>query len=499
MPVNLVPRPVKLRKRRGEYVLTPKAAISAERPGRAAADLLASRLRTGTGWRFPVRAGGPAAIRLTTRGAPRRGPESYALSVGKSGATIRAGASAGFFHGVQTLRQLLPVAVEFCAPVPSMPWQPRPWPLPFVDIEDWPRWAWRSMLIDPGRHFLPKDLVLRIVDALALYKMNRLHWHLTEDQGWRLDIRRYPRLRTVAAWRGPTRYGGYYTAADVKEVVAHAAARGVEVVPEIELPGHSQAALAAYPKLGCTGGPYKVGTQWGIYKDVYCAGNEKVFAFLEGVLDEVCRLFPGRFVHLGADEVPKDRWEACPKCRARMRREGLVDGKELQTWFVHRIIRHLERRGKRCICWDEILEGGAPPGVIVQAWRANQKAVSKAAAAGREVIHSPYSHVYINDSQRWCTLEHVWKWNPLLEGDRKDLTPVRLSRPELMLGGEVCLWGEWCPPERFSWQAFPRLLAGAEILWSPDPRPPFARFRPRALAQAERLATIGLTPGPERL
>ncbi len=496
--MNLLPRPLKLERTPGSLTLDAKTAIAAAPAARPAANLLAGWLRTATGWPIPVRAGGRAAI--TLRAAPRsaKEPEGYTQAVSKRGAVVTAPALAGFFHGVQTIRQLLPAVVEAPAPVPSSGWRPMVWEIPGVRIADAPRFGWRGFMIDSCRHFLPVEVVKRVVDALALYKFNRLHWHLTEDQGWRLEIKKYPRLASVAAWRGPTKYGGFYTRDEVRDVVAYATARGVEVVPEIELPGHAQAALAAYPALGCTGGPYKVGTEWGIYKDVYCAGNEKVFDFLEGVLTEVCALFPGRFIHLGADECPKDRWKACPKCQARIRKEGLADEHALQSWFVHRAISFLEGKGKRCICWDEILEGGPPPGVIVQAWRAGEKAVSKAVAAGHEVIHSPYSHVYLNESPRGCTLEHVHTWDPTQEGERDALTPAALTRPELLLGGEACLWGEWCPPTRVGWQAFPRLLAVAETLWSPWRGRDFQDFHGRAMAQKGRLSYLGLTPGPER-
>ncbi len=497
--MNLLPRPNRLEPAAGTLTLTPDTAIAAPPEARAPAELLAGWLRTATGWPVPIRAAGPAAFAFVAHDGPGKGPESYLVDITPTGATMTAPQPAGWFHAAQTIRQLLSPMVEGVSPVPTMEWHPMTWTLPCLALKDHPRFGWRGFLIDSGRHFLPVETVKRVVDALALYKMNRLHWHLTEDQGWRLAIAKYPKLTEVGAWRGPTRYGGFYTREDIQSVVAYATARNVEVVPEIELPGHAQAALAAYPHLGCTGGPYEVATKWGIFEDVYCAGNDQVFEFLEAVLTEVCDLFPGRAIHLGADECPKVRWKACPKCQARIKKEGLKDEHALQTWFVHRIIRFLETKGKRSICWDEILEGGPPPGVIVQAWRANEKAVSKAVAAGHEVIHSPYSHVYLNETQAWCTLEHVWGWDPLVEGDKKDLTPAVLPRPELLIGGEGCLWGEWCPPNRIGWQAFPRLLAVAERLWSKDEGRDWTEFHARALAQADRLSYLGLTPGPEQI
>ena len=491
MPVNLVPCPVHISEKGAPLSLKSDAAIAVAAPAaRGAADLLAGRLRASTGWAVPVREGGKAAVILTGEGAPEPAG-GYRLSTGESGAVIRARDAAGFFHGIATLRSLLPVWIEFPGPQVGLKWE-----APGVEIEDAPRFGWRGFMIDSGRHFLPVETIKRVIDAISLLKFNRLHWHLTEDQGWRLEIKGYPRLTEVGAWRGPNRYGGFYTASDARGIVEYASARGIEVVPEIEIPGHSNAALAAYPELGCTGGPYEVGCAWGIYKEVFCAGNDKVFELLEAVLSEVCEIFPAGYVHLGADEVPKDRWKACPKCQERIRKEGLKDEHELQSWFVHRAIKYLAGRGKRAICWDEILEGGPPPSVIVQVWRANECAVSKAAAAGREVIHSPYSHVYINESPHSLTLERVHSFEPTVEGKLRDLKPAKLDRPELLLGGEACLWGEWCPPERMGWQMFPRLAAVAERLWSPAGGD-YAEFRARALGLADRLAFLGLTPGPE--
>ncbi len=294
--MNLIPRPTNLTTTRETLILKPGTTLAADPPARAAADLLARRLRTATGWRVPLKRRGPATIRLRHYAGKAPGPEAYMLTINRRGAELIAPSPAGFFHGVQTLRQLLPATVESPTPIPNMDWSPMTWELPGAVIKDHPRYAWRGFMIDACRHFLPVDVVKRVIDAIALYKFNRLHWHLTEDQGWRLAVPRYPRLTSVAAWRGPDRYGGFYTADDVREVVAYATARGIEVVPEIELPGHASAALAAYPHLGCTGGPYRVETTWGIFKDVYCAGNERTFEFLEGVLAEVVKLFPGRYI-----------------------------------------------------------------------------------------------------------------------------------------------------------------------------------------------------------
>jgi hexosaminidase len=334
---------------------------------------------------------------------------------------------------------------------------------------------------------------------MTLLKLNRFHWHLTEDQGWRLEIRKYPKLTEIGAWRGDERYGGIYSRADVKEIVEFAAERGIEVVPEIELPGHCVAALASYPELSCTGGPFKVQTEYGIHSDVYCAGNDLVFEFLEGVLGEVVDMFPFGYVHLGADEVPKDRWKACPKCQARIKAEKLKDEHELQSWFVHRVIRFLTGKSRRAICWDEILEGGPPQSVVVQVWRAGANAVSKAAAAGRDIIHSPYSHVYFNEKPTWMDLKHVHSWEPTEEGEHTKLVPATIPDMSRLLGGEACLWTEYCPPERVDAQTYPRLLALAENLWSPREGKDFADFQRRVTEMDDRLERMGISPGPDHL
>ncbi|MBK8979432.1 MAG: beta-N-acetylhexosaminidase [Planctomycetes bacterium] len=398
--------------------------------------------------------------------------EGYALTTGPDGAVATAASAAGLWNAAQTLRQLLPSS-------------------PAVAIRDAPRFGWRGLLLDCCRHFLDVGFVERTVDLLAQHKLNRLHWHLTEDQGWRLELRRHPELVEIGAWRDDGhggRYGGYYTQDDVRRVIAYAAARGVEVVPEIELPGHCVAALAARPELSCTGGPHAVETRWGIFEDVYCAGNDATFTFLEDVLDEVLELFPSHWVHIGGDEVPKDRWRDCPKCQQRMRDEGLRDEDELQSWFVRRIVAFLHARGRRAIGWDEILEGGLAPGAIVQSWRGLDGAVA-AVRAGHEAIVSPTSHAYLDYPSDKIDLRTAYGFEPV---------PAGLTDAErrLVIGGECNMWTERAPQDVVWQRIFPRALAIAERLWSRG-ADDYEGFRARVVAHRPRLRAQGVEFGEE--
>ncbi len=309
-------------------------------------------------------------------------PEWYALGVMTDGIVISATTEAGLFRGSRTLIQLLEQGRETGT-------------LPCLSITDWPRFQWRGMHLDACRHFWSVEFTKKYIDLLARYKMNSFHWHLTEDQGWRIEIKKYPKLTEVGAWRkgsqvGPYArreydtipYGGFYTQEQIREVVAYAKARHINVVPEIEMPGHAMAALAAYPQLGCTGGPYEVQRGWGVFEDVFCAGNDSVFTMLEDVLSEVMDLFPSETIHIGGDECPKDAWKACAKCQARMKAEGLKDEHELQSYFIQRIEQFVNSKGRKIIGWDEILEGGLAPNAAVMSWRGTEGGI--VAAAQRE-------------------------------------------------------------------------------------------------------------------
>ncbi len=390
----LLPQPLRVERKAGAFALNRDTAILIDMGFADAASVgkqLADRIRRSTGFRLPVtpwdgKTATDNAIVLTAKGAEAAlGAEGYRLDVTADGVVIAATAGSGLFYGVQTLLQLLPPQVFS----PTKAAGSVAWAIPAVRIEDRPRFRWRGLLLDVARHFFSKEEVKNYLDLMAQHKFNTLHVHLTDDQGWRVEIKRYPKLTQIAAWRkdigfgldrkqgtayGPDgRYGGFYTQADVREIVAYAKARYVAVVPEIEMPGHAGAALSVYPELSCTGGPYDINVAGGIFHGIYCPGNEAAFAFLQNVLSEILDLFPSKRICICGDEVPKDNWKNCGKCQARMRAENLKNEDELQSYFVRRIEKYLNAHGRILVGADEILEGGlAPmrPSSVGAAWAA---------------------------------------------------------------------------------------------------------------------------------
>lgn len=378
------------------------------------------------------------------------GAESYQLRVRADGISASARTERGLIWSMQTLRQLIRNQAVAC-----------------TDIRDVPKASWRGVLLDEGRHFMGEATVKQFLDVMALYKYNVLHWHLTEDQGWRIEIKKYPRLTQVGAWRTEAdgkRYGGFYTQAQIKRIVSYAADRGITIVPEIEMPGHCTSALAAYPNLGCRNAVHKVPTTWGVFTDVYCAGRESTFAFLENVLSEVIPLFRSPYFHIGGDEVPKTQWDACTDCQARIRAEGLADSHELQSWFIKRIQRFLKSKGKTLIGWDEIIDGGLAPGAVVQVWQDIARA-NLAAKTGNSVVLSPSSHTYLNRPANDLPMKVVYE---------QKLVPDGLDR-KLVLGHEVTLWSEHITPDNLFERFLPRGIAAAEIFWR-DPERDWASF-----------------------
>jgi len=378
----------------------------------------------------------------------------YRLNVTPKGIIINAEFDEGAFYGVQTLRQLLPLEAE-------QHQLKLPYTMSTMLVSDAARFPHRGLLLDCCRHFMSVDFVKKYIDALAFYKMNVLHWHLTEDQGWRIQIDKYPLLTQTGAWRTEkdgSKYGGFYTKEQIREVVAYASSRHVTIIPEIELPGHSTAAIAAYPALSCTHEKIEVENDWGVFKDIYCAGDEYTFEFLENVLTEVCELFPSPYIHIGGDEAPKFRWEHCEKCQHRMKQEQLKDEAELQTYFIERIAAFLATKGKRIIGWDEILEGGIPADAMIQSWR-GMEGGEHAAKAAHDVVMSPTSHCYFDYGLNATDLKEVYNFNPI---------PASLSVAEskYIRGGECNMWTEHAPQELVDGKVFPRLLALAEVLWT---------------------------------
>jgi len=396
----------------------------------------------------------------------RLGGEGYSLRVTEAAVALRAARPAGIFYGMQTLRQLL--LGQFTGGVRP----PAPLSLPCLDIVDRPRYSWRGFMLDCCRHFFPKKFIMECLDQMALHKLNRFHWHLTEDQAWRVEVKKYPALAAKGGFRDEKGglYGGSYSQEDVREIVAYAAERFITVVPEIEMPGHATAALSVYPDLSCTGGPFARMAQWGVFEDVYCAGSEKTFAFLQDVLDEVTELFPGPWVHVGGDECPKKRWNACPRCQERMRVEGLASAEELQSWFIRRVEKHLSSRGKRLIGWDEILEGGLAPEATVMSWRGLNGGI-EAARQGHDVVMAPTTSAYLDYYQGDPRFEPpaIGGFLPLKIVYAFEPCPPELNAGEAarILGGQANLWTEYVAgPGHASYMMWPRLAALAEAVWS---------------------------------
>ncbi len=409
--------------------------------------------------------------------------EGYHVDVAADSISLVGASPCDLFYAVQTLLGLM---ANDDAVIPS------------VSIRDAPQYTWRGMHLDVSRHFFNVDEIKRYLDLIAMHKMNVFHWHLTDDQGWRIKIEKYPRLTEVGAWRTDESgkwYGGFYTQDEVREIVAYAAERFITIVPEIELPGHARAALAAYPEYSCAGQILPVPNEWGVFDDVYCAGNEKTFEFLQDVLSEVLALFPGEYVHIGGDECPKTRWSACRRCQERMQEESLANEDELQSYFVGRIGRWLHKHGRKLIGWDEILEGGLPDGAALMSWRGVEGGVL-AVRGGHDVVMSPTSHCYFDYYQAaqgeprafnaYLPLKTVYEFEP---------TPPELSSDEArrILGGQGNVWTEQMPDYRHvEYMTVPRICAMAEVLWTPPERRDYADFRARLDDHLKRLDALGV-------
>jgi hexosaminidase len=487
-------------------VLTAATRIDAHHEARGTEAWLRAELGAATGFPLAPGDGQTAQIRLSVDPAAGLGAEGYRLIVDAAGALVVGHDAAGVFYGAQTLRQLLPAAAYRRAPAVG----PVSWTLPSVHITDRPRFGWRGCMLDVGRHFLPKYDLLRFIDLLALHKLNVLHLHLTEDQGWRVEIKRYPRLTEVGAWRhesqvGAARppvfdgrpHGGFYTQDDIREIVAYAAARHITVVPEIDIPGHSQAAIAAYPELG-EGGPLDVGREWGVIENVLNV-TDATLEFYRNVFDELLELFPSTYIHVGGDECPKTQWRASATAQARIREEGLGDEDGLQSWFIRHFDAYLAERGRRLVGWDEILEGGLASGATVMSWRGTEGGIA-AAKAGHDVVMCPTATSYLDYRQSTSpdepipvgtllTLEDVYAAEPVPE-------ELAAAGAERVLGAQVNVWTEHMDsPRRVDYMVFPRLSAFAEVAWSPAGRD-VAEFLPRLEGHLARLDALGVEYRP---
>ena len=473
--ITLFPQPQSLERGEGYFTLTADTVIVAQ--DAALGELLAAYLRPATGFALPVAQAENAEAKAFVLAAGNfESDEAYTLTVTPQRVEISAAALPGFVHGMQTLRQLLPPQILAAAATAA------DWTIPCLRISDAPAFGWRGLHLDVGRHIFPLAFIKKFIDLLAFYKFNIFHWHLTEDQGWRIEIKKYPRLTEVGGFRAGTvigrnwgqydgkPYGGFYTQDEVREVVAYASARGITVVPEIELPGHSVAALTAYPELGCVGEGYQVRQDWGIAEDIYCAGQDAVFAFLKDVLSEVLDLFPSEYIHIGGDEAPKARWSACPACQARIQAEGLADEYELQSWFIRQIEAWLNGQGRRLIGWDEILEGGLAPNATVMSWRGSKSGIA-AANAGHDVVMTPNTYCYLDYYQSLdraseplaipsdLPLPQVWQFE-VIPAD------IAAEKAHHILGGQGNIWTEYMPnSDHVEYMVLPRAIAIADVLW----------------------------------
>ena len=510
--INIIPQPVSVVEQEGSFTLTKKTPIiAATANDKNVASLFNTYLKSYYGFALPVVNKGSDGIILKTN-VVKNSNDYYELVCDKDKIVISGKTDAATFYGMQTLIQLLPVDKSSDIAVPA------------VVIKDEPALQYRGAHLDVGRHFFPVSYVKKYIDYLTLHKINYFHWHLTEDQGWRIEIKKYPKLTSVGAWRNgtivghypgsasdKTKHGGYYTQAEVKEIVAYAAKRYITVIPEIEMPGHSSAAIAAYPYLSCfpdqsthIGNPSawngptqgkQVQQTWGVFEDVFCAGKETTFKFLEDVLDEVLPLFPSKYVHIGGDECPKENWKKCPLCQQRMKENNLKNEHELQSYFIQRMEKFLNKKGKTIIGWDEILEGGLAPNAIVMSWRGEQGGID-AATQNHQVIMTPGEYAYIDHSQLkkddsltiggYLPLSRIYKWQ---------VVPAALNEDQkkYVLGGQGNLWTEYIDnTSKVDYMLFPRMAALSETLWSAPNVKDWNLFQQKLKVQLQRYNLWGI-------
>ncbi|MGO9412050.1 MAG: GNAT family N-acetyltransferase [Spirochaetia bacterium] len=430
----------------------------------------------------------PISLKLDPLLRSALGNEGYRLSVRPDRVEMRAAEPAGIFYAIQTFRQLLRGEGELCG-------------APCVEIEDAPRFSWRGFMLDEGRFFQGEETVTRLLDLMALEKLNVFHWHLTEDQGWRVEIKRYPELTRIGSVRAGSMsyprgkpdnvpHSGFYTQEEIRRIVSYASERFITIVPEVELPGHALSALASYPWLGCTGGPYSVWDHIGIQPELLCAGKETTFEFLQGVLEELAELFPGPWFHFGGDEAPKERWKECPACNARLKSLGLDDFSGLQTWMLNRMAAFLRTKGKGTVAWNDALGPRLDPGVRLQFWRGHEDELMASMRKGREVIGSSYWDCYLDHAHSLTPLDRAYRYDPVLPG-------LDEESAKRTVGLEAPLWTEMVPtPQRLWYQVFPRLCACAETGWSPASRKDWSSFRKRLPGFLRHVRSLGAGHAP---
>lgn len=510
--INIIPRPKELVElQRAGFTLSEQTSIVAQgKEARTIAELFASKMRRSTGLALKIGNKPSQAIRLSIKpGIKGLGKEGYTLSSSSRGVEVVGSSARGLFWGMQTLMQLLPAEVESKTPQRGLRWS-----IPALSIKDEPAFAYRGMHLDPSRHFCTAEEVKRHIDFLSMFKINKLHWHLTDDQGWRIEIKKYPRLTEVGSKRSPVpgvATDGFYTQEEVKDIVAYAKARHVDIIPEIEMPGHAMGAIVAYPHLACNpktqkGSDYQIRDLWGVEQDVFCAGNDEVFTFLQDVIDEVAPLFPSEYFHIGGDECPKIRWKTCPKCQARIKAEGLKDEHELQSYVIRRAQKMLTKHNKKLIGWDEILEGGLAPSATVMSWRGEDGGI-QSANMGHDVIMTPgsggmYIDFYQGDPKIepvalccYVPLDKTYSYYPIPD-------KIAADKRHHILGAQVNVWSEYLYTDSLrQYRAYPRTIALAEAVWTPRERKDFSSFSQRLNNAYVRLDQYGINyhiPQPEQ-
>ncbi len=513
-PIAIIPQPVSMIQSKGAIRLNKTFAITVSDTQllNGTATYLSERLKTAAGLDLKIRSGESLKainLMLDPALADSLGSEGYRLDVTTRSIAIRGATPAGVFYGIQTLFQLLPPDIY------ADSWKGGvAWAVPCVSITDYPRFQWRGYLLDVARHFFPASYIYEVIDQLAMHKLNSLQLHLTDDQGWRIEILRYPKLTEVGAWRvnqedkhwnkrEPQKpgevadYGGFYTQEEIRKFVQYAAERHITIVPEIEMPAHATAALAAHPEYSCTGEPLYVlpGGIWPC-NNLFCAGKEGTFEFLENVLKEIMDLFPSTYIHIGGDEADKTQWTNCPDCQARIKTEGLKDEDELQSYLVRRIEKFLNDNGRNLIGWDEILEGGLAPNAAVMSWRGMEGGI-KAAKSGHKVVMTPTSHCYIDYYQGspeqeplaiggYIPLEKTYSLEPVPEGLTSD-------EARYILGAQANLWTEYvATPDHANYMNYPRLSALSEVCWTPAELKNYEGFTSRLVSHFKRFSILGI-------
>jgi len=512
----VIPRPRVLQPAPGHFVWTAETRIVApsEAAAHGVAQYLAELVATPTGFKPQLEEGSaakPGAVSLRLDPSVSE-DEGYRLTVDASSVDISANSVRGLFYGVQTLRQLLPTALDSTSKAKLSTWE-----VPAVHVEDAPRFAYRGMHLDVGRHFFPAPFIKQYIDWLARYKFNTFHWHLTDDQGWRIEIKQYPKLTEVGGYRKETlighshdlpakfdgtRYGGFYTQEQIKDVVSYATSRFVTIVPEIEMPGHSLAAIAAYPELACSPGAYEVGTKWGIFEDILCP-KEETFTFLQNVLGEVIELFPGPYVHVGGDEAPKARWRESELVQRLKAEQHLTSEDEVQSYFIKRIDDFLNSKQRKLVGWDEILAGGLSPNAVVMSWRGFDGG-TRAAQLGHSVIMTPHSFCYFDQYQASPGAEPLAIGGQIPVEKVYAFEPVPIDLPadqrHFVIGAQGSVWTEYmATPDQVEYMVFPRLLALSETIWSPAETRNYPSFVTRLRPNAKRLQQLGIKVAPHVL